>query len=50
MKKPTDVIYVYNPKESPLYKWINLLEWAIKNNDEYLRQRVKNQIENLRYA
>lgn len=40
MKKPPDVIYIGNTKESPLLKWVNLNNWAVYNNDKYLQERA----------
>jgi hypothetical protein len=40
MKKTPDIIHIDDPKENPLLKWINLSNWAIENNDQYLRERA----------
>jgi len=35
-----DVILFDAPKENPLWKWVHLSNWAIKNNDRYLQERA----------
>ena len=46
--KPPDVICIELPeKENPLIKWINLENWAISNNDGYLKDRAHQMILNL---
>jgi hypothetical protein len=45
MKKPPDVIVIDSkPKENALHKWINLMDWAKINGDEYLYQRAKQRL------
>lgn len=46
-KEPPDVMYITTKSESPLFKWLNLMDWAKRNKDEYLYQRVKYHIENI---
>lgn len=38
--KPPDVICIDSQKENPLLKWVNLSNWAVANNDHYLKERA----------
>lgn len=40
MKKPPDVLVYDRSKENPLLKWVNLSNWAVNNNDGYLKERA----------
>ncbi len=50
MKKPPDVIYIDKKPKPNIDNFLNLLNWAVINNDGYLYERAFKKIKELTRA